>query len=390
MCQCGLFSLILSAFLLLASGAPAAQLYHVTDLGDTGDGTSDQFAQAINASGEIVGGSRDSSAGGPTRAYLWKPTSPNATTGTIQSLNISNPGFESSAFGISDYGQVASDVGTQATLWTPSTPQGTSGSNITLVAGYTAGGDGVNNFGQVVGYVQPTFNSTDQGFVWTPNSQHGSLGMVTYLNDSILSAVNSMGQVTGSKLWTPTTPNGTTFTSSSFGVLPGFANGTHAYAINSAGQVAGFSQGTAGVHAVLWSPNTPNGTTGNLQDLGDFAGGINHSEANGMNDAGTVVGYGENASGPVGFIWTSTDGMLALNSLLDSSGAGWNIYNAQGINNAGQIVSLASYDPDGPGPLTGYTHGVLLTPVPEPGALLAATVSTTALLLHRRRRPRIG
>ena len=37
--------------------------------------------------------------------------------------------------------------------------------------------------------------------------------------------------------------------------------------------------------------------------------------------------------------------MLDLNTLLDSSGVGWNIINGQGINDAGQIIAIAHYDP---------------------------------------------
>jgi hypothetical protein len=385
--QCATIAVFVIA---LVQGAQAAQLYHLTDLGDTGDGASDQYAWGINASGEVSGGSRDSSAGGPTRTYLWKPSSPNAITGSIQNLNITSPGFVSAGYGINDYGQVASYAGTQAILWTPSTPQGVSGSKTTVMSGYSASGEAINNYGQVVGYVQATFNSSLQGYVWTPNAQQGSAGVVAYMG-SILSGINGMGQIVGEALWTPTTPHGTTFMQSSLGDLPGGGTETHGYAINASGQVTGFGQLTGASHAVFWSPTTPNGSTGTLLDLGDLSGGSDGSTGNGINDPGTIVGVAHDASGPVGFIWTSDTGMLALNTLLDSSGAGWNVYNAQDINNSGQIAALASYDPDGAGPLTGYIHGVLLTPaVPEPTAFIAtATCCAGAVIFQRRRRRRI-
>ena len=76
-----------------ARSGRAAKLYHVTDLGDTGDGASDQDPHGINASGEVTGGSRASSAGGVERGYIWTPTAPNATTGTIQHLNVPTVNF---------------------------------------------------------------------------------------------------------------------------------------------------------------------------------------------------------------------------------------------------------------------------------------------------------
>jgi hypothetical protein len=47
--------------------------------------------------------------------------------------------------------------------------------------------------------------------------------------------------------------------------------------------------------------------------------------------------------------------MRDLNGLLDTSGAGWHLHIADGINNSGQIV--------GKGILNGSWHGFLLTPV---------------------------
>ncbi len=50
-----------------------------------------------------------------------------------------------------------------------------------------------------------------------------------------------------------------------------------------------------------------------------------------------------------------------LNSILDASSSGWSVQMAQGINDAGVIVGVASNPEVG-------THAVLLMPVPEPGS----------------------
>jgi len=79
--------------------------------------------------------------------------------------------------------------------------------------------------------------------------------------------LNSFGQVVfGSSLWTPFTPNGT----SGSAVDLGFTTA----GINSRGQVAG----TANAQAVLWSPATPNGSSGSAIPVPvspSAAGGIN-------------------------------------------------------------------------------------------------------------------
>ena len=70
-------------------------------------------------------------------------------------------------------------------------------------------------------------------------------------------------------------------------------------------------------------------------DVGVLAGG--GSEAEGINDAGTVVGY----SGPESFIYTPETGIQNLNSLIDPS-LGIHIIEAFDINNAGEILARTS------------------------------------------------
>ena len=69
--------------------------------------------------------------------------------------------------------------------------------------------------------------------------------------------------------------------------------------------------------------------------------------------------------------------MLDLESLLDASGQGWTLHFAHDINDRGQIVATGIFN-DVP-------QAVLLTPVPEPAALMLLPVAGLALL--RRRRP---
>jgi probable HAF family extracellular repeat protein len=84
------------------------------------------------------------------------------------------------------------------------------------------------------------------------------------------------------------------------------------------------------------------------------------------------VGESNSATGDSAFLWTSKSGMQDLNNLLDASGNGWALKQADGINDRGQIVGYGVHN--------GVTHGFLLTPTPEPSTLVLFGISTVSLL----------
>jgi hypothetical protein len=90
-------------------------------------------------------------------------------------------------------------------------------------------------------------------------------------------------------LWSPTTPNTTSGTRTAFlGNVPP----SNALAINSYGQVVGSQGGTS----FIWTPSTPNGTTGTIDSDTGLAGAV------GLNDYGQVITSGTVNSAPfVGF-----------------------------------------------------------------------------------------
>ena len=69
--------------------------------------------------------------------------------------------------------------------------------------------------------------------------------------------------------------------------------------------------------------------------------------------------------------------MVDLNTLIDPA-SGWELLEAHGINDSGQIA--------GHGMIGGQTHAFLLTPTPEPASLCLLALGGTALLRRNRRR----
>jgi probable HAF family extracellular repeat protein len=108
--------------------------------------------------------------------------------------------------------------------------------------------------------------------------------------------------------------------------LPGenWNAGGAAYAINDAGQVTG--QASSG-RAFVWQNQA--GTV-----IGTFAGA--QSAGSAINSLGDVVGWSQTATSQHAFIYKNST-MTDLNALV-VNGSGWELQSANGINDAGQIV----------------------------------------------------
>jgi len=172
----------------------------------------------------------------------------------------------------------------------------------------------------------------------------GTLNGHSYAND-----INNYGQVSGDTsvgndfhgfLWTPGTPNGTSGSMIDIGVVPGYSH-SQAPGINDYGQVVGHSLGE---RAFLWTPTTPNASVGSMVVLGDLPGGINKAAAFGINASGQVVGYSATAAGEVAFLWSP----IARNG---ASGT----MTSLGDLNGGQTNSLG-LKINASGSVTGYGH----------------------------------
>jgi probable HAF family extracellular repeat protein len=311
-------------------------------------------------------------------AYLWKPTMPNGASGAMVDLETLG-GMQSFANGVNASGQVTGESSTtddaadHAFLWKPTTPGGASGTmhDLETLGGTNSHGYGINVAGHVTGASDTSGDTASHAFLWKPSTPNGTSGTMHDLltlggTESSGSAINTSGQVVGSSLttgdaayrgflWKPTTPNGTSGTMHDLLTL----GGTESFgsAINASGQVAGFSYttGDAAYHAYLWTPTTPNGVSGAMQDLLTL-GGLNSYSYN-VGVGGQVVGASEvdiTSDSTHAFLYTSASGMIDLNSLIDPL-SGWELSDAAAINEAGQIT--------GQGLIGGEYHGYLLTPV---------------------------
>jgi probable HAF family extracellular repeat protein len=210
---------------------------------------------------------------------------------------------------------------------------------------------------------------------------------------SLAQAINDMGQISGQSthsgsnfrafLWDPDSPNGASGTMTNLGTLPP-ASGAYSRAngIGDTGVVVGTSSSSTGQRGFVWTPSTPNDTTGSMSVLGP-TGTLVTSQAMAINASGEIVGVADGPGpGFVAFRRSASGGLVDLNTLLEPvSGAGWILTGAVAINDHGQIA--------GYGTLNGVDRGFLLTPVPEPSSLAVAALGVVAfatVALRRRGR----
>jgi len=365
--------------LLLASLA-VAQSYTVTDLGVlSGDVSSE--GRAISPGGQVVGELETNLQG-----FVWSPTQ-----GMIGLPRLSG-GRYSVAMGINATGLIAgyatynSIESTHAVLWTYSGVQdlGTLGGIFSWGTGVNSAGDvagystlsngtyhaflvhngkmtdlgslvangsseayGINNFGEVVGWSTSVNGSGQSAFIYSGGKMTdlGTLGS----DYTAASGINNSHQVVGGSDLANGFVHAFLYTNgriTDLGTLGGPQSS--AYAINDVGQIVGWAQTKSdATHAFLYSG-------GKMIDLGAY--NID-TVAEAINNSGVIVGqtYGVDASGSPfyhAFIYSSGK-FQDLNKLI-RPGSGFELTDATGINDTGQVVC------DGYNTTNGQTHAFLL------------------------------
>jgi probable HAF family extracellular repeat protein len=243
-------------------------------------------------------------------------------------LKVLPGGKSNDAYGINNLGQIVGESDSQAEFRRPVLWNGTTPTDLGILqGGYAAAAEDINDTGQIAGW------SNNGNFEGRAVRWHQ--GTTTDLGESGAAAINASGQIAGNTFVTSTTSHATLWTGNTrtdlgMGTLGGaaFANG-----INDAGQVVGFSRPANSFteRATLW-----NGTT--ATDLGTLSGGT-ISRANDINNAGRIVGYSASSDGDRAALWTGGT-VTALGTL------GGTRAEANAINEAGQIVGQSTIGDD--------------------------------------------
>ena len=329
------------AFLTLAASAASAQTrYHVDDLGGT---PSFGPRMTLNASGVGVGTL------GVATLY---------DHGSVTQVRTAIGSSGSDGAGINDAGTVVGtswDFGHNGTAWLYANGQYKRIGTAARFPGSHAIAAGINNLGQVAGTLVFPGNVAHP-FLWR-NGKVIDLGMPEGSTGAWTQAINDHHVVVGSF-------NLPDFFGHAFawenGVmhdlgLPGQATqGTSvASGLNNAGTIVGswFPDWGAPTHAVRW-------IKGSGVDLGVLPGSDGISVAFAVNDAGTIVGQASmHLADPVALAMVyDASGMHDLNTLVDDTGAGWQLQIAYSINASGQILGVGRFGNE--------SHAFLATPLP--------------------------
>ncbi len=330
--------------------------YIIIDLGTLG-GTESQ-GLAINNNGQVTGTSFISG-GDILHQHAFLISAPYTNMIDLGTFG----GGASSGRGINSIGEVTGSYDFGAFLISPPYSSVT---DLGILNGTFAGGavsvaSGINDSGQVTGWAPIAGLNffEDHAFFWD-GTMHDLGSLASGAGNSYGHGINASGQVTGASdigsedhvfLYSPS--NGAM---TDLGTLGG--NSGVGSSINASGQIAGYALTAAGEqHAFLWD--------GTMHDLGTLSGG--QSVGFGINASGQIVGSSQRTGDFAhAFLYTSTSGLMDLNTLLPS-GSGWQLLEADAINDAGQITG------DGLNP-NGIEHAFLLTPPPTPmGAIMSGT-----------------
>lgn len=186
------------------------------------------------------------------------------------------------------------------------------------LGGPTSSAFALNNSGQVVGE-STTGGGGLQAFLYTNSMLNLGLG-----DDSTAAAITGSGHIAGTLTLGDFSQRAFLSQSGSTTILGNLIPGGSSlgYGVNNAATVVGTAETATGNHAFRWT------SAGGMEDLGTLGGPV--STATAINDAGKIVGFASDATGtPRPFLY---DAGLMLPLFVDQRGS------AYAINDANQIV----------------------------------------------------
>jgi probable HAF family extracellular repeat protein len=325
---------------VVASAFCFAQTYTVTDLGAV-PGMDYSAGRAINSSAQTTGASGKN---GSDIAHVFVNTA-----GSFEDLGTLG-GLSAIGNGINVAGQVAGYSENSQGTYRAFVSQAQSLVDIGDLGGGSAVAYAINDAGDVVGsavtksggnhpFLYSNGKMTDLGTLGSPDGN-------SWWNSA--QGINNAGVIAGTSydaqgnffgfLWS----NGKMTKMRTLG-----GPWSQAYAINNAGQVTGIAYKKNGdAHAFITKAN------GKLKDLGVIDGKFSTVWGFGINDAGVVVGQSTFQDFYHAFVYNGK--IKDLNKLIPKN-LGWVLYEARGINNAGQIICNGMNS-------AGVQHAFLLTP----------------------------
>lgn len=234
-------------------------------------------------------------------------------------------GAESLGLGVNDNGQVSGKADT-ASGDEHAFRTGNNGIGLTdlgTFGGSFSSGDDINNSGQVTGSAFLTGNTSAEAFRYTATLQ--SLGTIS--TNSFGYAINSSGQVTGYS--TTNGPGGDRlFLTNAAGTVMTDLGEGRGRGINDNAQLTGT---TVNSHAFITGNN---GT--NLVDIGTLGGTLSSGED--INNQGIVVGTSQTSGGLFHAFMTDNS-----QNLIDMGTLGGNESSADALNNLGDIVGSSEF-----------------------------------------------
>ncbi|SRR6266567_918156 len=347
-----------------AWSAGAVQNYRATPLGTLG-GTY-AYGSAINFSGQVTGQADISGEFVHVRAFLY-------SSGTMMDLGTLG-GSNSAGNGLNRTAQVTGSAALinqagHAFLYAGGVMQ-----DLGTLGGAESSGAAVNDNGQVAGSSRTAGNGSQHAFLYSAGSMV-DLGSFPSGTFSVGSGINANREVTGSAdifrfgtiIHAFVYSGGTMI---DIGTLGGINANSFGVAINDAGEVTGYDDGSfLGRRAFLY-------THGTMLNLGTLGGG--ESQGYGINNKGQVVGTADKPVAifrvPVAFLY-SDGAMYDLNALVVSGLGNATLISAAGINDSGQIIANTCLVPG----LGSGCRPYLLDPIPVSPPIIVPTLSNWAL-----------